>query len=118
MGPRDRPARRIASRMGAGHVMWFAQRQQRAGPKTVFGLVGYIALAIAGRATVARHVPPPPPALASGHFQAGVARVDITPAPGFPMGGHSKVGQTSIGYWTRLYARGLVLAGAAWNTPV
>src|SRR4029450_3663514 len=106
------------SRMGSGHVMWFAQRQQRAGPKTVFGLVGYVALAIAGCATVAGHLPPPHPAPASGHFQAGVARVDITPAPGFPMGGHSKVGQTSIGYWTRLYARAFVLEDASGNTLV
>lgn len=106
------------SKMGSGHVMWFAQRQHRAGLKTVFGLVGYVGLAIAGCATVAGHLPPPHPAPASGHFQAGVARVDITPAPGFPMGGHSKVGKTSIGYWTRLFARAFVLEDASGNTLV
>ena len=85
---------------------------------TVLGLVGYVGLAIAGCATVAGHLPPPHPAPASGHFQAGVARVDITPAPGVPMGGHSKVGQTSIGYWTRLYARAFLLEDASGNTLV
>ena len=85
---------------------------------TVFGLFGYVGVAIAGCATVAGHLPPAQPARASGHFLAGVARVDITPAPGFPMGGHSKVGKTSIGYWTRLFARAFVLEDAAGNTVV
>lgn len=86
--------------------------------KTVLGLVGCVGLAIAGCAAVAGHLPPPHPALATGHFQAGVARVDITPAPGFPMGGHSKVGKTAIGYWTRLFARAFVLEDASGHTLV
>jgi neutral ceramidase len=85
---------------------------------TVVGVVGCIGVAIAGCATVAGHLPPPQAARASGHFLAGVARVDITPAPGFPMGGHSKVGKTSIGYWTRLFARAFVLEDASGNTLV
>ncbi|SPF44462.1 putative Neutral/alkaline nonlysosomal ceramidase [Candidatus Sulfopaludibacter sp. SbA4] len=35
----------------------------------------------------------------------GAARVDITPPPGYPLGGHSIGGQMARGYWTRLYAR-------------
>ena len=62
--------------------MCFAQRQQRAGAEIVLGLAASGGLAIAG--CVAGHLPPPHPAPASGHFQAGVARVDITPARGFP----------------------------------
>jgi neutral ceramidase len=46
---------------------------------------------------------PPPPA--SGHFTAGAARTEITPPPGFPMGGHGPGGRVSRGYWTRLHAR-------------
>ena len=38
-------------------------------------------------------------------YRAGVAKVDITPPPGYPMGGHSIGGRFSRGYWTRLYAR-------------
>ena len=36
---------------------------------------------------------------------AGAHRVDITPPPGFPMGGSSIAGRFGRGYWTRLYAR-------------
>ena len=86
--------------------------------KTLVGLVGCVGVAIAGCATVAGHLLPPQAARASGHFKAGVARVDITPAPGFPMGGHSKAGTTAIGYWTRLFARAFVLEDAAGNTLV
>jgi neutral ceramidase len=38
-------------------------------------------------------------------YMAGAAKVDITPPPGYPMGGHSIGGRVSRGYWTRLYAR-------------
>lgn len=43
----------------------------------------------------------PPPA----SFVAAAAKVDITPPPGFPLGGHSIAGRMARGYWTRLYAR-------------
>ena len=86
--------------------------------KAVFGLVGCVGVAIAGCATVAGHLPVPQAPRASGQFLAGVARVDITPAPGFPMGGHSKVGRTSMGYWTRLFARAFVFEDASGNTLV
>src|SRR5258706_14940680 len=40
-----------------------------------------------------------------GRFLAGVARVDITPPPGYPLGGHSIGGRMARGYWTHLYVR-------------
>jgi len=40
---------------------------------------------------------------------AGAAKVDITPPPGFPMGGHSFIGQISRGQWLRLKARSLYI---------
>jgi neutral ceramidase len=45
-----------------------------------------------------------PPA-ASAAFLAGAGKVDITPPPGYPLGGHSIGGKMARGYWTRLYAR-------------
>lgn len=44
---------------------------------------------------------PPPPA----NFVAGAAKRDITPPPGFPMGGYSVDGKVARGHWMRLYAR-------------
>ncbi|HKF41530.1 MAG TPA: neutral/alkaline non-lysosomal ceramidase N-terminal domain-containing protein [Thermoanaerobaculia bacterium] len=38
-------------------------------------------------------------------LEAGAARVDITPPPGFPMGGNGFPAQFGRGYWSRLYAR-------------
>ncbi len=54
----------------------------------------------------------------SGKFQAGAAKNDITPMPGFPMGGFSLAGKVSRGYWTRLYARAIYLedeGGMGWH---
>lgn len=45
--------------------------------------------------------PPVPP----GELRAGTARTDITPPPGFPLGGHSIAAGIGRGYWTRLHAR-------------
>lgn len=42
---------------------------------------------------------------ASPVFLAGVGKVDITPPPGYPLGGHSIGARMARGYWTRLYAR-------------
>lgn len=47
-----------------------------------------------------------------GTFQAGVARVDITPPPGLGMSGYGPEGRRSRGYRQRLYARVLVLEDA------
>jgi neutral ceramidase len=38
-------------------------------------------------------------------FLFGRGKTDITPPPGFAMGGHSLEGAVARGYWTRLYAR-------------
>ncbi|MGH7331715.1 MAG: neutral/alkaline non-lysosomal ceramidase N-terminal domain-containing protein, partial [Candidatus Rokuibacteriota bacterium] len=45
----------------------------------------------------------------TGSWRAGAAKVDLTPTSGFPMGGHSLVGQTARGYWTRLYVSAIYL---------
>lgn len=45
----------------------------------------------------------------TGTFRAGAARVDITPPPGYAMGGHSLAGEVSRGVWTRLHARAIFL---------
>src|SRR6187402_3307486 len=42
---------------------------------------------------------------APAEFAAGAARLDITPPPGFPLGGHGPAGNIAVGYWTRLNAR-------------
>jgi neutral ceramidase len=52
-------------------------------------------------------LPPPAPPVASGTFQVGAAKVDITPMPGYPMAGFAAGGRISRGVWTRLYARAI-----------
>ena len=47
------------------------------------------------------HPASPPP----GRFTAGAGTREITPPPGFPMGGHGLAGRVARGYWTRLHAR-------------
>jgi neutral ceramidase len=42
-------------------------------------------------------------------LQAGAAKVDITPLPGVPLGGHSFEGGTGYAVWTRLWARAIYL---------
>ncbi len=49
----------------------------------------------------------------SGKFQAGAAKADLTPPPGYPMGGFSFIGKTARGWWTRLHARVVYLEDAA-----
>src|SRR5271157_2822103 len=46
-----------------------------------------------------------PAAPAPDHFTAGAGKTEITPPPGFPLGGHGPGGRVARGYWTRLYAR-------------
>jgi neutral ceramidase len=70
-------------------------------------LLAGLLLVIGGCAPVTIRVPryrvlPP---TETAHFVAGAARVDITPPPGYPMGGHSIGGRIARGYWTRLYTR-------------
>jgi neutral ceramidase len=77
------------------------------------GLVLLLCLALAALAGCASVVVTPPTVAAppepTGSWRAGAARVDLTPTPGFPMGGHSLEGQTARGYWTRLYANAIYL---------
>jgi neutral ceramidase len=49
------------------------------------------------------------PRAGSGVLQAGAAKVDITPLPGVPLGGHSFEGGTGYAVWTRLWARAIYL---------
>jgi neutral ceramidase len=54
----------------------------------------------------------------SAGFVAGAAKVDITPPPGYPMGGHSIGGRIARGYWTRLYARAFYFQDGAGHRVV
>ena len=40
---------------------------------------------------------------------AGAKKIEITPPPGYPTGGHGPAGTTSRGYWTRLWVRAFYL---------
>lgn len=43
--------------------------------------------------------------VSTSRFIAGVGKVELTPPPGIPLGGHGPGGRVARGYWTRLYAR-------------
>jgi neutral ceramidase len=48
--------------------------------------------------------------IASGaNFQAGAAKREITPPPGYPTGGHGPAGDLARGYWSRLWTRAFFL---------
>jgi neutral ceramidase len=53
------------------------------------------------------------PPKATGRLTAGAGSVDITPPPGFPMGGSSITAKFGRGYWTRLYARAFFFRDAS-----
>ena len=57
------------------------------------------------------------PHAGSGTLQAGAAVVDVTPVPGFPMGGHALEARSAVAVWTDLHARALYLEDAA-GTPL
>lgn len=63
---------------------------------------------LSGCASIDVRVAPAERRRAPGVLLAGAARVDITPPPGIPMGGHSFAGAESRGSWGRLYGRALV----------
>jgi neutral ceramidase len=42
-------------------------------------------------------------------LRAGASKVDITPMPGMPLGGHSIEGGIGYGVWTRLWARAIYI---------
>jgi neutral ceramidase len=66
--------------------------------------IGILTHEPAGKAIHVNAAPVAPPSR-SGVFRAGVARVDITPPPGFPTGGHGPAGNLARGHWGRLWAR-------------
>jgi neutral ceramidase len=69
-------------------------------------LLALQALALLGcsqRLNIPKYAVPRPQAPAQ--FVVGRAKFEITPPPGYPMGGHSIAGKVARGYWTRLYAR-------------
>jgi neutral ceramidase len=50
-----------------------------------------------------------PPAAPAGDYRVGTSKVDITPSPGYPMGGFSIGGQVGRGVWHRLWARAVYI---------
>jgi neutral ceramidase len=82
---------------------------RRRSPRRLSRLALFSSLVAAGCATVSGRLVPPTPLPPSGSFQGGAASVDITPIPGYSMGGHGSVGQIARGVWTRLYARAVYL---------
>jgi neutral ceramidase len=91
-----------------------ALRAHRGAPSDVFVLLLLTTLLSSGCATTIRvpsyHSVPPP---GGGRFLAGAGKQDITPPPGFPMGGYSIAGRFSRGHWMRLYARAFYFQGAS-----
>lgn len=57
-------------------------------------------------------LPPAASPQGTGAFRAGAAKVDITPPPGYPMGGHSQSGKIARGFWSRLHSRAIYLQDA------
>ena len=55
---------------------------------------------------------------ATGGFLAGVAKVDITPLPGYPLCGFGPEGRISRGVWTRLHAHSVYLEDRLGNNLV
>jgi len=86
---------------GGGRRRTRATRGRRRARATLTGL-----LALAAAASFA------PAAQADGGLYAGVAKVDITPPAGYYTDGYATNDRT-IGTWTRLYARALVLREGA-----
>jgi neutral ceramidase len=83
-------------------------------PASVSLCVGLF-LALTGCGHIPIRIPEytPTPPSASTEFLAGAGKVDITPPPGYPLGGHSIGGQMARGYWSRLYARAFYFQDAA-----
>ncbi|RPI36137.1 MAG: hypothetical protein EHM54_06470 [Nitrospiraceae bacterium] len=78
--------------------------------KHFFPLFAVLMLLASGcGATISGTIRPPSDERATGSFLAGASKVDITPPPGYPMGGHSIAGQIGRGHWVRLSARSIFL---------
>jgi neutral ceramidase len=77
----------------------------------LFGLAALVQLTT-GCATISGRIEAPVAATPQGVLLAGAAKTDLTPPPGYPMGGHSVGGATAQGYWTRLRARAIYVEDA------
>lgn len=75
----------------------------------IAGLVGAVVVVGSGCANISGSLPDALPTPSRDELRAGSAKLDITPPPGFPMGGHSIAGQISRGYWVRLQVRSIFL---------
>ncbi len=69
-------------------------------------------LLLSGCAAIVGTLPAPSERTGSGALRVGAARTDITPPPGFPMGGFASAGKISHGYWMRLHARAIYIEDA------
>jgi neutral ceramidase len=106
---------RLSIRPVAFRGIYFGEQLVLFGSAAMFGtrcsaLVGFLVLNLLVTGCGATHFihvpeysvrPAPPP----GNLIAGAGSVDITPAPGYPMAGHSFAGRFSRGRWMRLRAR-------------
>lgn len=70
---------------------------------------------LTGCAAIHGTLPAPAAPVPPGMFQAGAAKVDLTPMPGYPMGGFSAGGKIARGVWTRLHARAVAFEDADGN---
>jgi neutral ceramidase len=66
-------------------------------------------------ASISGSLPKPETPVPTRHFQVGAAKMDLTPMPGYPMGGMSAAGKLSRGVWTRLHARAVAFEDTAGN---
>ncbi|MEQ8766131.1 MAG: neutral/alkaline non-lysosomal ceramidase N-terminal domain-containing protein [Planctomycetota bacterium] len=62
-----------------------------------------------GCATIEGELRPAEPRPKPDQLLAGAAKADLTPPPGYPMGGYSVAGKIGRGFWTRLWARAIYL---------
>lgn len=84
------------------------ERSKAATGVTALALV-VLGLACQATETVKGHLPQPVARAGQNCMRGGAATVDITPEPGYSMGGHSIAGAIARGVWTRLRARCLYL---------
>lgn len=79
--------------------------------KLILFLMLFVLLLSYGCKTFKLHMTlkPPQRIQPSETFMAGAHKIDITPPPGYPMGGYAIAGKFSRGWWTRLLARAIYL---------
>jgi neutral ceramidase len=81
--------------------------------RSICGLLLALGAAGCGAArSVALPAPPPHRPVSGDLLRAGFGRADITPPPGFGLGGNGPEGRQARGWRTRLYVRALVLQDA------